>query len=85
MKWSRKKSEKQEQIDIIEAAVVSAAFLVFMYYGMITNSFAIVISDILITSIILYTSYVLSEYRKRLEKYREGIKKIEIALVEEKK
>ena len=80
MKWSKKKSEKQEQVDIAEAAIVSAVFLVFLYYGIIKDSPFIIMVDILTTFVIVYSSYVISKYRTRLEKYREGLKEIERVL-----
>ena len=76
MKWSTKKSPAQENVDIMEAATVSAGCLVFSIYGaLIDNPFVIIVTW-LVTGVIVYSSYKISEYKKRVEKYREGIFKI---------
>lgn len=76
MKWSTKKSPAQENCDIMEAAIVSAGWLVFNIYGALIDNPVVIIVTWLVTGVIVYSSYKISEYRKRVEKYREGIFKI---------
>lgn len=76
MKWSTKKTPAQENVDIMEAAIVSAGWLVFSIYGVIIENPVVILTTWLVTGVIVYSSYKISEYRKRVEKYREGIFKI---------
>lgn len=73
MKWSTKKSPAQENCDIMEAAIVSAGWLVFSIYGAIIDSPVVILTTWLVTGVIIYSSYKISEYRKRVEKYRRGL------------
>ncbi len=76
MKWSTKKTPAQENKDIAEAAIVSAGCLVFSIYGALIDNPVVIIVTWLVTGVIVYSSYKISNYRKRVEKYREGIFKI---------
>lgn len=73
MKWSTKKSTAQENVDIMEAAIVSAGWLVFSVYGAVIDSPVVILTTWLVTGVIVYSSYKISEYRKRVEKYRRGL------------
>ncbi len=73
MKWSTKKSPAQENVDIMEAAIVSAGWLVFSIYGAVIDSPVVILTTWLVTGVIVYSSYKISEYRKRVEKYRRGL------------
>lgn len=73
MKWSTKKSTAQENVDIMEAAIVSAGWLVFSVYGAVIDSPVVILTTWLVTGVIVYSSYKISEYKKRVEKYRRGL------------
>lgn len=73
MKWSTKKTPAQENKDIAEAAIVSAGCLVFSIYGALIDNPVVIIVTWLVTGVIVYSSYKISEYKKRVEKYRRGL------------
>lgn len=72
----RKKTKKQIDNDIRDAAIFSAAVLCTLYYAAYVNNVAIMIVTIISAIAILYTSYLRSEDHKRVDKYREKISEI---------